>query len=78
MLEAEKSPAELKEKAFQSYNWDADRNWKSFYETLIPKPGDRKLDRMKRRWYKIHYDISFDTNYKQQPVKQPPPPSMVP
>ena len=53
------------EEAFEQFDWDRDENWQRWYSQVLPTPEAKKLETMKRRWFKIYHDINFDTNSTQ-------------
>ena len=53
-----------KEKEFEDYGWEKDKKWHEHLQMVVPVPPPSKLEKMKRRWYKIFVDITFDTEHK--------------
>ena len=43
-----------------AYDWQKDTLWHDHISNVCPPPSKEKLDRMKRYWYKIFVDRSFD------------------
>lgn len=54
---------EAKFKKFQEFNWKDSEEWQSYYRNLFPTPPGNKIDRYKRKFYKLKIDSDFDINY---------------
>ena len=55
---------EEKFKKFQNFDWVKSELWQSYYRNLYPTPPPSKLDKYKRKFYKLKIDPEFDINYK--------------
>lgn len=53
-----------KQAAFSKYDWVADVKWGKYMSRVYPVPPESKLERMKRHWYKIYVDGSFEPEYR--------------
>ena len=54
---------ETKLREFKDHDWSSDSKWLDYYHGIVPTPSRAHLERLQRRWYKIHKDIDFDTNF---------------
>ena len=55
---------EEKFQKFQNFDWVNSDLWQSYYRNLYPSPPLSKLDKYKRKFYKLKIDPDFDINYK--------------
>ena len=55
---------EEKFKQFQNFDWINNDLWQSYYRNLYPSPPASKLDKYRRKFYKLKIDPDFDINYK--------------
>ena len=55
---------EKKFQKFQNFDWVNSDLWQSYYRNLYPSPPLSKLDKYKRKFYKLKIDPDFDINYK--------------
>ena len=51
-----------KEKLYKEHDWEADDKWQEYFKHIYPVPVSDKLEKLKRRWYKIYEDIEFDVD----------------
>ena len=52
-----------KYKQFENFNFDTNKDWKSYYKKISPAPPKSKLIFFKKKFYKEKIDPKFDPNY---------------
>ena len=42
------------------YDWTCDEKWLPYLAKVTPEPTLAKLEEMKRRWFRVYVDITFN------------------
>ena len=54
---------EDKYKKFKEFDWVNSQEWQSYYRNLYPTPPPSKIEKYKKKFYKLKVDNDFDINY---------------
>lgn len=54
---------EAKYKKFKEFNWKDSEEWQSYFRNLYPTPPGSKIEKYKKKFYKLKIDPDFDVNY---------------
>ena len=54
-----------KYKKFKEYDWQHSETWQSYYRNLFPIPPGDKIEKYKRKFYKLKIDPDFDIHYNE-------------
>ena len=54
---------EEKYKKFKEFDWVNSKDWQSYYRNLYPTPPPSKIERYKKKFYKLKIDNDFDIDY---------------
>ena len=54
-----------KYKKFKEYDWQHSEAWQSYYRNLFPIPPGDKIEKYKRKFYKLKIDPDFDIHYNE-------------
>lgn len=55
---------EKKYKEFLQFSWKDSPEWQSYYTNIFPIPPVNKIERYKKKFYKLKIDSDFDVNYE--------------
>ena len=55
---------EEKFKEYRKYDWTLCDKWQKYLTNIYPTPSREKLEKMRKKWYKLNVDKEFDETFE--------------
>jgi hypothetical protein len=55
---------EAKFKKYSVHAWSEDMKWHRYLDNIYPMPGPARLEKMKKKFYRMTHDKDFDVDWE--------------